>query len=348
MRYKLAGKALLALLVALVAWEGILEVTTIRTTGFQQHPELGRILNPGLYVNGQEGYGITKIYAEGAIAQPFPDPNETAAARKAEYRILFLGDSYTEALQVGDQVKFFRQVQTRMPELDSRKVMTYDAGRSSASPAHYAYLADFYKKRVDPDAVVIQINENDLKDLYGENASYYATKDGDSYKLVFNEDFISRNAVAAKLQAFYGLLRLSVVRVGSDHLQKLLEKDEAAPEDTKSPDFTPQAGDEQLVNWIFGILKEKYPKLVFVFLPQIDFQSLDGEQQPGYFEELAERTAKEQGIPMLNMRRDFVNAYQDTGLPAYGFSNTTYGTGHMNSSGHDLVSKAVAKYFEGR
>lgn len=107
MRYKLAGKALLALLVALVAWEGILEVTTIRTTGFQQHPELGRILNPGLYVNGQEGYGITKIYAEGAIAQPFPDPNETAAARKAEYRILFLGDSYTEALQVGDQVKFF-------------------------------------------------------------------------------------------------------------------------------------------------------------------------------------------------------------------------------------------------
>lgn len=143
-------------------------------------------------------------------------------------------------------------------------------------------------------------------------------------------------------------MRLSVVRVGSDHLQKLLEKDEAAPEDTKSPDFTPQAGDEQLVNWIFGILKEKYPKLVFVFLPQIDFQSLDGEQQPGYFEELAERTAKEQGIPMLNMRRDFVNAYQDTGLPAYGFSNTTYGTGHMNSSGHDLVSKAVAKYFEGR
>ena len=57
---------------------------------------LGRLLAPGLYVSGQEGFCVTHVNRLGMRNR------EIGPKRPGDYRILMLGDSYTEGFQVGD------------------------------------------------------------------------------------------------------------------------------------------------------------------------------------------------------------------------------------------------------
>lgn len=324
---------MLALTAALFLWEGILRITTIHSTGFHLDPKLGKVLNAGVYVNGQEGFGISRIYEDGAVAARFPSKGESPGVKK---RILFLGDSFTEALQVSDRTKYFDQVERQLGD----GVETYNAGRSSASPAYYMYLADFYKDRVRPDYVVIQLSENDLRDMKNLNSNFHVEREKGTFRVKFDSGFNSSNVIASRFNDFYSLLELSVVRVAAEQLQKLHGDNSKGKDAEDTPD--PQ-GDLALTRWTLSELKRQYPNRILLFLPTIDFQKIaTGE---GYFEGLVTDSANMLGIDVINMREPFTKAYQHDHVMPYGFANTQYGKGHMNNVGHDLTAKMLADYF---
>lgn len=331
-------KALAAFFAALLLWEGILQLTTIRSTGYKYDPVLGKIANEGTYINGQEGYGWTRIYADGAIGRPYPDASAKRAKSSDERRILFIGDSFTEANQVMTAVKFPYQVERKWAQAGNGRIESFDAGRSSGSPAYYIHLADYYRERIDPDYVVVQINENDLKDVKNDGANFYIGEENGRYRTVFNESFRSGNAVAAKLAGLYRLLEFSTVRVASEKLQNLLADEAVEPADNRDP-----TGDLAVTEWMLAELRLKYPHLVVLFLPELDFRGDLNEQ--GYFEQLVVQAAKDQKVDLINMRAPFAGLYQRQHKIPYGFANTQYGTGHMNSYGHDLTSDVLVDYF---
>ena len=88
---KLILKVLVALIIALVLWEIVLENCVFKTTGYITHPVLGRIYKQGTYIHGTEGYSRTLINSYGMRGPAIK------SKASAEFRVLVLGDSYTEA-----------------------------------------------------------------------------------------------------------------------------------------------------------------------------------------------------------------------------------------------------------
>jgi len=336
---KWAVQALLAFLAALLIWEILLQLTTIRSTGYNNDPVLGKIAKEGTYINGQEGYGWTRIYAEGAIGRPFPDAS-AGAKPPGEKRILFIGDSFTEANQVMTAVKFPFQVERKLKQDGPWRIESFNAGRSSASPAYYIHLADYYHQRIAPDYVVVQINEDDLKDLRNRQGNFYIDEAEGRYQTVFNDSFRSTNAIAARLDGLYHLLEFSTIRVASEKVQKLLMDEPAKKEEARDA-----ARDLALTEWTLAELQRKYPKLVVLFLPTIDFSSDGDLDEQGYFERLVAQAARDHQIDLINMRGPFADLYRQQHKIPYGFANTQYGLGHMNAYGHDITSDLLVDYF---
>lgn len=86
-----------------------------------------------------------------------------------EKRILFLGDSYTEAEGVPDEQRFYSLVQQ---SLDSRKSdgehwSVINAGIQNGTPSQYILQLRRYISRFHPDIVLVFLGANDVADDFG-------------------------------------------------------------------------------------------------------------------------------------------------------------------------------------
>src|SRR4051812_3122274 len=119
-------RSIAAAIAALVVWEIVLESAVVRRPGYMTHPQLGRIYKKGVYVHGIEGYCRTHINSIGMRETWEPTEKKEPGIQ----RILFLGDSYTEAFQCADGRIF--------PDLVEKMIggpaQSINAGRSGGSP----------------------------------------------------------------------------------------------------------------------------------------------------------------------------------------------------------------------
>lgn len=331
---KIAGKIVLSMLCALIVWEIILQHTVIKTPGYTQHPVLGKVLNKGTYVNGQEGFGVTKVYPLGVIGSPYKQ-------QKDSYNILLLGDSYTEAVQVPDSVKYAAQLRALLEKRGKREIQTINMGRSSASPANYIHLSDFYNRFAKPDTVIVQMSEGDYRDMVNEGSNFYVSQQGGTYTTVFNSDYLSKNKIASRFSGLYSLLRMATVRIGFEKLEQHMSHTQAAAN---------SRGDAEdiraMTAWALSELHKRYSNLVLVFLPILDFEHPSAA--PSELEQAVKAEAARQGIPLADMHEPFLKYYKEHRQPAYGFNNTTPGYGHMNEIGHKVLAQTLARMLEGR
>ena len=165
---------------ALLVWEVILENSVLREPGGVDSPILGRILKPGVYLQGSEGYSKTRMNSLGMRGA------EILPKTAAEYRILMLGDSHTEALQVSDDKTFVHLLQTKLARNTGREIKTINAGNNGASPAYYIHLSNFYLSFMDPDYVIIEINEDFTTHIFDKTREFYFKKEGAEYVTVAN------------------------------------------------------------------------------------------------------------------------------------------------------------------
>ncbi|MEW9698218.1 hypothetical protein [Paenibacillus sp. SI8] len=310
----------------------------IHPTGYMNHPTLGKVAKEGIYLQGLEGYSKTKVYDQGLIGQPI-------VHKDGAYNILFLGDSFTEGMQVSDDKKYAFQVeQTWNASASSVNIHSTNFGRSSASPAYYIHLSEYYKDLVKPDLTVIQIDELDANDLLDSSQNIYMvpSQDNGSFQTIKNDEFASKNKIAQKFPQLYWLLNISVVRLGTEKLQSMIPKKKGMGE-TKVSAEDPQV--LEALNWSVKRLKECYPNLVIVYIPKMNFnESLSNK---GRFEQQLEESSKQYHVNLLNMRQPFIREYEKTHQPMYGFNNTAPGKGHINSEGHRLISESIVQFLKG-
>jgi len=337
---KLGFKLIGALLLALFLWEIILEVSILRFPGAYHHPILGKVLWEGVYVQGKEGYCFSRINNFGFRGENIQTKENN------EYRIMLLGDSFTEAFQVQDKKTFCYLLKKQLQLNSDLLINTINAGKSGASPAAFIYFADYYNKVINPDFVVVQISDHDFSnDIFSKSSPVLVINYQGNYRTVLNKN-LNSDDFSDKYPKYASLIKplcsVSVFRLGMDVFRKIV----AGKQNQQIHLNQPSPGNYQsIISWTIKSLKEKYPRLVILYLPS---SYIDKKKDPTAIEKNIKSEVINNGITFINMRDYFTNYYFKYHQPVTGFHNTAPGEGHLNKIGHQLVATALANYFKGQ
>jgi lysophospholipase L1-like esterase len=358
---KATAMGAIAFAAALLLWEGILQLLVESNRGGSTHPALGKIDSPGLRQQTREGFGRFQLNSLGMRA-PEPTPKQAG-----DQRILMLGDSFTRADEVNAGINFSDRLQTAFNSRESAasksapvsaSVEIINAGKPSASPASYLYAAKFHRQTFDPDSTVIQITESDFTmDMNDPASEFYLEKGAsDGYQVRYNETFGSADPLAQAMTEhapqMRSLLEMSVLRVGGRNLRNLISppdsSDEAAPSLSPAEQQSIQAEDAATVQWTVRQLKAEFPNAVLLFIPAMGYQDaadISSDPRNAAIESSLETAAAAEGVPLINMRSDFLAHYRSSGTPLRGFNNTLPDEGHLNTAGHHLVAQRLFEFY---
>jgi lysophospholipase L1-like esterase len=321
-----------AFVLALLVWELLLSQLILQKPTSQTHGELGRIYGQGLYVQGKEGYGRTFLNELGLRSPSLTDEPLQADKRN----ILVLGDSYTQAMQVSDEVAFPQHLN----DILGQHTRVINSGREGASPADYIALAEYNKNTFHPDVVVVQLNEADFtRDLLSNKQTFYFEKTQQAYSLRENKTVVSSNELASRFVGLQDILNFSVVRIALERVEALRASKTHTADTVQS---TPQQTDGSLEHFIVSELKKAYRQPILLYIPEIDYFSPDYALPHATERQLA-KAARELGVTFISLRSDYVALYHNRHKIAHGFTNTQPGMGHINPLGHELAAERLAQ-----
>jgi hypothetical protein len=366
----------LGLASALMLWEGILRLAVESSQGISDHPALGKVDNPGPMLHTREGFNRTRLNSLGMRAA------EPTAKLPGEYRILMLGDSFTRADEVSDGINFSDRLQANLtanltapkPSEPSdgqsiQSIQVINTGKPSASPAGYLYAADFHQTTFAPDSTVIQLTEHDfIMDMSNDASEFYLEKadlkkadlkkaDETSYQVRHNESFGSAEPLAQKAMTYApwtrSLMQMSTLRIGGRNLSRLLSPTEAEPVDaaplTSAELKSAQTEDAAMVRWTVQQLNQRFPNAVLLFIPSMNYKdaaNISSDPRNAALEKALTEASAAQGVPLINMRADFLAHDRTLGTHLNGFNNTVPGQGHLNSAGHQLVAQRLVDFYK--
>jgi hypothetical protein len=330
---RLFFKILLAVFVSLFLWEIILKNTVLDDPGSSVHPVLCRVYKQGSYMQATEGYSRGVVNSVGMRG---PEIAEKAAG---EYRILTLGDSYTHALYLYDDQVYTHLMEKNLRSDTKRNITVLNGGLSGASPAYYIHLADYFRQLSAFDFVVIQLNAGDFDEIFDTRKNFYVTNvDGEF--TIKQAELRGRYKLIQKypqLSFLDDLSSLSIIQYGGKNIERLVKKHRKT--EVKELDNTP------VIDWSIKTLREKYPNLVLIYIPEKISLHGEGTIIPKA-ETTIEQTAHKYNIPLINMRYTFSAHYLYTWQPAYGFNNGQPGSGHTNFVGNAIMAQELTSYLK--
>ena len=317
--------ATVALSLALI--EGVLRLFALAsasTTNPIEHP--GRLVPGSTRISITEGYGLRTVNEIGFFDQPLRPDSELA------FRVLLLGDSYSEALQVRDLETFDAVAERRLAD-SAGAVEIVDLGRSGYGTADelavYLDVAD----RLPHRFVLLQFTENDFKD----NLRHAPGRESASAPVAA--------ATGGPLQRLHlGLRETSVLYnrlvTRSYQLEDFLRR-RSDPE-VESESLAPDEQQIELAGELLGKLKAavdaRGARLLVFQIPHLDRR--EDESNPVLVE-----LCRRNGIEMLPVFADLRALYDSR--PEFklsGFLNTTLGEGHLNPAGHAALGGLLAGY----
>jgi hypothetical protein len=319
------------ILCAFIAWNVVAALTLWKPTGYADHPQLGRIDRPGLYVYGLEGFGWSWLNDLGMRG---PD---VGPKRPGEKRLLLLGDSFTEALEVFGKDTYPRIVESALAS-EGVPVTVINTARNGASPASYLHLAEYYKRTFEPDQIVIQLSAQDFaSDLLNPNRNFYLEKTPTGYRTVFNESFRSADPIVQRHPWIGNVLEVPVLRLAGDTVSKYAARRAAGPQPSAElgtpdePEF-----DQAALDWTVDALAREYPNAIITFVPEPDY--FGDPLRKTKLERAVEVAVRRNGLTFVDPRDSFVQAYTRDHVVATGFANTIPGRGHLNRAGHRMLA----------
>lgn len=152
-------------------------ITLDSCTGYKSIPgSRGVIRGPG---------GLVPIQINSA---GFRDIEHTLQKPKGVYRVLFLGDSMTEATQVPEEETFARQLQ-KLADTNNLSLEVINMGVSSFGTAQEVLAYECYGQHYHPDLVVLAFNGGNVLNNYFRSDQFtptFSEKDG---HLVLDESY---------------------------------------------------------------------------------------------------------------------------------------------------------------
>lgn len=273
-----------------------------------------------------EGFGVSHWDGRGIRLSPHSCSNCT--------RVLVIGDSYTEALQVNDDQTYASVAETILA--GPKPVRLLNAGVAGASPADYTVQAAHYRKWIQPAWVVVQLNADDLgSDAFVPDKVHFR-QNGDGLTLVVPTPYsygrITQTLAFIRERSAlvnYAVARLDIARQGPKGPRWFRAESESKVR------AVPEAPQSYPLEHELGLMRASYGnRITFLFLPLFD--------KPVENEELRfDRYCRATHQSCVNFRASF-EEFQRTGTAPYGFPNSGFGGGHLNPAGHVAVARLLA------
>ena len=261
----LAGVALVLLASELVVRRWIESPSTAlgsRRYGFVQPPHV-RI------VHSSEGWSDSRTNAMGL----FDDELQSHPAHRA----LLLGDSFAEALQV-PRTRNFQSVAERL--LPGWEIV--NVGLSGRNPIQYADWLDEFGVQLEPDVVLVQINDGDIDDLAfalahpGSNGMMEAAGNENERGLKRLAHGVLQHSALATL--VYRRIKALIGYERTRLAHRFTHLAAATAESDRHPPVDPRIG--PMMDALYRRMSAHGRPIVFVYIPAIEY--FDGPCAPRY------------------------------------------------------------------
>ncbi len=331
-------RALLVAAVLLGAGEGVTRAFLTSPSGQGFDPELGWGWVPGTVIaNYKEGGAPFVVNELGANDDP-------VSPKQGKLRILGLGNSFMEALQLPRSQNYTSRLEALAPGVDF-----VNLARSAMGPAHYPVVLRRHVDALDPDLVVVGLGEGDLfsfgggVELVKEGGRVVDVKLRAESKDQLKESF--RPLLAHSALATHLMRRLKPLVAG-------LLADDPGPAPVGPRDLRPAFEAMRIV--MRQVVAVGRP-VVVLFVPGMDYLA-SGETRinDAAADALVRAAVREveletgKPIPWLDAGGALADLYRRTGKPGHGFHNLRVGTGHLNAAGHDAVARVLVDWLERR
>lgn len=377
-----AAAALVAsgLLAGLILVEVALRLSGLHLARFwRSDPLLGLGLRPG--VSGwfiEEGRAFVSTDASG-----HHDRERTREKPPGTYRVLVLGDSFTEAVQVPLDDAFEQVAKRRLaascPALKGRTVQVMNWGVRGFGTADELALLKLDGESYSPDAVVVaDYPETDLLDNLrpwnGPTAEpLILERDG---RLEFTARMEEARRLYAEALRASGqesfpenLWLVQLVEGAWNHWRRRAFWKRGKGNDPTRPDYpaakaySPPADETWTRAWnvqedLLDLFARETaangirPLLMVVSSPaqvlpdpaeRARFARLWGSSDMGYPSARLSGVARRLGLPFLDTVPPLLAKVERTGRPVHGFPNSPVGFGHWNPAGHAVVGEALGE-----
>ncbi len=290
-------------------------------------------------VRGLEGYGVNYADQNGYM-------NLSDLPLKSDY-ILFMGSSHLEGLQVmQDQ----NMVSVLNDMLDEHARTVYNMGTAGYTlPLIVEGFQAGIEEFPDSSAVIIELSQMAYSSDELKSALVQTQYDpSDSGRELVKSQSLSRRIRNAVLSVFPVISQLrqqfESIRFdfdGAFGIQTWYHAEKTSGlRMTDSDDFS------GLLNQAFALLRAEYDNpIILLYQPGVSLQrdgTLTIDRDERYYNDYV-GACDQNDIIFLDVGDAFLEAYESDYSMAYGFNNTTMGSGHINPLGHRIIAEELYK-----
>lgn len=348
---KIFKNYLLALIISIFLWNIIIGVFIYNQVDKQIDSFGGGKIPNTKIVWGKEGFG--SCYTDNLGFN-----NDYINEKKGKkYRIVVLGDSFTEAMHVNRDDNYISLLSEKLNK-NSDNFEVYNLGISGRSIADYIGFANDYLNKLSPDLVVVQVRVDDFQ--LNTNCDFYKiVKNEGSYK---TEKCVRGNQMRDKFKILrdnsgwfrpiigYSFMRLepsikSVILFKSKIMKFFNNQDFVGAEKNKNKNNNKT--NEDFIAWQLEKMKEKYEdNLVFLnisMVPVINNNEvvLHEKEDKSFLKKIINDESKKRNINLLDTEEEFITYFKENNELPFGFYNTKPGTGHLNEGGHKIIANML-------
>lgn len=280
-----------------------------------------------LLVHGTEGYAITRVDKNGYF-----NPNKALADKY----MLIMGSSHTQGKEVSPDKKFSVLVDNSFN--DNKYLHTYNiACDGSYLPSQIKHFNAALEAFPGTDMVVIEISNTDFSISALENSlnqSEYDPKDS----AVWFENMSLKNKLRNAIKDYVPML--SKIKKNIETIKQIKTSTEK-----QSIDLTEY---RIAINKALQLIRsETSVPVVFVYHPGVIINA-DGSITLDYSEtwDIFQETCSQNNIVIIDTGEAFLECYDKSKALPYGFLNTTFGSGHLNATGHRIIADEILEYME--
>lgn len=275
-------------------------------------------------VYGEEGYGIRDVDSNG-YANP---------SYRSDYDsyILFLGSSHT----VGKELMFGKNY---VDILESKyNCSVYNMAMDGHS---YCDIVSGFNSAIkqfpNAECVVIEIDSTD----FSEEALSAALSSRPYYGPHYITDKMSSLSPKEEIKYLYQKY-FPIVRAINKNIKA--NNNATYSSETTKGNIKPEKYKEYVYKTLYSLKADFSGTIIIAYHPQIQLSD-NGSiiVQNSYTQNIFMNCCKETDIIFLDITDQIISEYTNNSVLPYGFCNSAYGKGHLNSTGHMLMAESIYK-----
>jgi len=336
-----SGLFILTLGIALLVLEAVLRFFFVAPRYKVSDSELGLLNRPNARVVwSDEGWAVNRVNSLGLMGPELKEP-------RPRLRVLLLGNSYTEALQVSRDESFAGVGESLIPGSEF-----INAAHSNWSMAEELGLLRRLSPLLEPDVVVAQFS---AKPPFGEADAHLREDEIEDWRWVpapENRSALRRLKDLTDPFAQHSALLTMLLRKGSDlarreqaRLRGRFVAEQPTPVGRREANARSLAREADATAWLLDqMAAESRGLLVVLVIPGIDYQKgvCAERHEVRTRREMIHQVAARQGVALVDPSQAFCEYYLATGQPLHGFQNVKMGSGHLNPHGHQVLARQLA------